>query len=295
MTPVNVLLTGAGGQLGQCLQASCPDWVRLRACDHQALDICDDNALRQACEGQQLVINCAAFTAVDQAEIQPEKAYRVNAQAVALLAEICRQQGARLLHLSTDYVFSAGGNTPLTPEAETGPLNIYGQSKLAGEQQAVGILKDDLLVIRSAWLYSHYGHNFLRTMLGLMQTGRDLQVVDDQYGSPTSATELAEVIWQSAWLLYNGQLQGIYHWAGSGVASWYEFACEIQRQALSLGLLTQKVEITPLSSVAYAANNPAILAERPVFSALDPATLNARLQRQPVCWRASLQRSLESL
>jgi dTDP-4-dehydrorhamnose reductase len=295
MTPVNVLLTGAGGQLGLSLQASCPDWVRLRACDHQALDICDDNALRQACEGQQLVINCAAFTAVDQAEIQPEKAYRVNAQAVAVLAEICRQQGARLLHLSTDYVFSAGGNTQLMPEAETGPLNIYGQSKLAGEQQAVGILKDDLLVIRSAWLYSHYGHNFLRTMLGLMQAGRDLQVVNDQYGSPTSAAELAEVIWQSAWLLYNGQLQGIYHWAGSGVASWYEFACEIQRQALSSGRLTQKVEITPLSSVAYAANNPAILAERPAFSALDSAALNARLERQPVCWRASLQRTLESL
>ncbi len=295
MTPVNVLLTGAGGQLGQCLQASCPDWVRLRACDHQALDICDDNALRQACDGQQLVINCAAFTAVDQAEIQPEKAYRVNAQAVAVLAEICRQQGARLLHLSTDYVFSAGGDTPLTSEAETGPLNIYGQSKLAGEQQAASILNDDLLVIRSAWLYSHYGHNFLRTMLGLMQAGRDLQVVNDQYGSPTSTAELAEVIWQSAWLLYNGQLQGIYHWAGSGVASWYEFAGEIQRQALSLGLLTQKVEITPLSSVAYAANNPAILAQRPAFSALDPAPLNARLERQPVCWRESLQCSLESL
>ncbi|PHS64531.1 MAG: dTDP-4-dehydrorhamnose reductase [Thalassobium sp.] len=295
MTPVNVLLTGAGGQLGQCLQASCPDWVRLRACDHQALDICDDNALRQACDGQQLVINCAAFTAVDQAEIQAEKAYRVNAQAVAVLAEICRQQGARLLHLSTDYVFSGCGDTPLTSEAETGPLNIYGQSKLAGEQQAASILKDDLLVIRSAWLYSHYGHNFLRTMLKLMQAGRDLQVVNDQYGSPTSTAELADVIWQSARLLYNGQLQGIYHWAGSGVASWYEFSGEIQRLALSLGLLTQAVRITPLSSVAYAANNPAILAQRPAFSALDPAALNARLQRQPVCWRASLQRSLESL
>jgi len=292
MTPVNVLLTGAGGQLGQCLQASCPDWVRLSACNHSALDICDDSALRQACDGQQLVINCAAFTAVDQAEIQPEKAYRINAQAVAVLAEICRQQGARLLHLSTDYVFSGGGDTPLTPEAETGPLNIYGQSKLAGEQQAASILKNDLLVIRSAWLYSHYGHNFLRTMLKLMQAGRDLQVVDDQYGSPTFAAELAEVIWQSAWLLYNRQLQGIYHWAGSGVASWYEFACEIQRQALSSGRLTQKVEITPLSSVAYAANNPAILAQRPAFSALDPAALNARLERQPVCWRESLQRSL---
>ena len=295
MTPINVLLTGAGGQLGQCLQASCPDWVRLRACDHQALDICDDNALRQACDGQQLVINCAAFTAVDQAETQAEKAYRVNAQSVAVLAEICRQQGARLLHLSTDYVFAAGGDTPLTPEAETGPLNIYGQSKLAGEQQAASILKDDLLVIRSAWLYSHYGHNFLRTMLKLMQAGRDLQVVNDQYGSPTSTAELADVIWQSARLLYNGQLQGIYHWAGSGVVSWYEFACEIQRLALSSGRLTQKVEITPLSSTAYAANNPAILAQRPAFSALDPAILNTRLQRQPVCWRTSLRRCLESL
>ncbi|MDX3774145.1 dTDP-4-dehydrorhamnose reductase [Chromatiaceae bacterium AAb-1] len=231
---MKILLTGASGQLGQAVQQQLAvTGYQLLAVGHRQLDITGSTAVSLLMETfrPDIVINCAAYTAVDKAEQQQALCFAVNAEAVALLAQQCLQHNSVLIHFSTDYVFDGNLNRPYTELDSPAPLNCYGKSKLAGEQliQASGCR---YLIIRTGWLFSNYGHNFLLTMQRLAAGRQQVRMVDDQVGGPTSAYQLAAAIMQ---LINLYQLQrklpwGLYHYGGQPYVSWYQFAAAIFQQ-----------------------------------------------------------------
>ncbi|MGI2207515.1 SDR family oxidoreductase [Shewanella baltica] len=265
------------------------------------------------------VINCAAYNAVDAAEHDAIEANRVNALGPELLAQQCLLSGARLLHVSSDYVFGgqavceiahaaervvcdareSGVEQHQNPDSASNsnsnpnpnqvhlprpfveldapkPFSAYGKSKLLGEQRVVAVLGDCATIVRTSWLYGQDGHNFVNTMLNLMRTQPSLQVIADQIGCPTWSDALAKVIWQ----LVMQQRSGVFHYSAQGQCSWYEFASEIQRQALALNLLSQPVDIQPITSAHYAKqalNRGVGLAKRPSYSVLNSGKLRSTL------------------
>ena len=282
---MKVLLTGANGQMGWELQRTMPEGVQMLALDSAALDITDLQAVAAlvARERPAVIINAAAYTAVDTAEMEPERARLVNGQGVACLAEAARAHGARLVQPSTDFVFDGSKSRPYEPADPPSPLGVYGASKLAGEEAVRRILGDDGLVIRTAWLYSAHGHNFVKTMLRLMGERQELRVVADQVGTPTWARGLAEAIWQ----LVRMGASGIHHWTDGGVASWYDFAVAIQEEALALGVLDRAIPILPIATSDYPTP-----AQRPAYSVLDKTATWAMLGGPAPHWRFQLRRML---
>ncbi len=227
------LITGAGGMLGREVTASLrsagasgPDLVAL---DRAGLDITDTDAVHAAIGRYRpdVVVNCAAFTAVDQAEAREAEATRVNGDGSAYLAAACGAWSARLIHVSTDYVFRGDARTPYFEDDPPGPRTAYGRSKLVGERAVLGRLPN-AAVVRTAWLYGSHGHNFVRTMLGAAERGESVDVVDDQVGSPTWAAEVADRIVE---LGLRPDAGGVFHAVNAGQASWFQFATEIFRIA----------------------------------------------------------------
>ncbi|UHL63257.1 dTDP-4-dehydrorhamnose reductase [Paralcaligenes sp. KSB-10] len=229
---MKALLTGAGGQLGRCLQDRCPaDW-QLLALDHRALNITDSHAVGQCVRQFQpeLIINAAAYTRVDQAEREPAIAYAANEEGPRHIAQAARAIGARLIHLSTDYVFDGHSARPYVETDLAVPLNVYGRSKLAGEN---AVLRDPpgpeaeprAIVLRTSWLYSEYGNNFVKTIVQRILLGQVLSVVDDQVGAPTYAGDLADAIIQIARM--PGAKGGLYHYSGTEALSWHAFAVKV--------------------------------------------------------------------
>jgi dTDP-4-dehydrorhamnose reductase len=225
------------------------------------------------------IINAAGYTAVDKAEQEPDLADRINHLAVRYIAELCRQNQIRLVHISTDFIFSGRHFKPYQPDDNPGPESVYGKSKLKGEQAILKTL-ENALIIRTAWLYSIHGHNFVKTMLRLMKEKTELRVIEDQIGTPTWAFGLAKVIWTA--LRHNAT--GIFHWTDAGVASWYDFSVAIQEEGLSIGLLDQAIPILPVPTHAY--STPA---KRPHYSVLDKTTVRQTLGILPVHWRFQLR------
>jgi dTDP-4-dehydrorhamnose reductase len=258
----SALLLGAAGQLGRLVQAAKPPNIRMTGKTHQDLDISDCRAIENviAVVKPDIVINCAGYTAVDKAESEPATAYKVNAEAAGNLA-VRLDPATRLIHLSTDFVFSKHFANPYKPGDKPDPVSVYGKSKLAGEETILRQREQNSIILRVSWLYSATGRNFVTTMLRLMREGKDLNVIGDKFGTPTSAHRLADIIWKLA-LSETGN--GIYHWSDRGVISWYDFSVEIMKQALQSGILDQAVKITRIPSAAYPTP-----AERPVYSALD--------------------------
>ncbi len=258
---LNVLITGAGGQLGRELQrlaALSPNCYV--ATDVAELDIADSGAVDRALhEGRfDVVVNCAAFTDVEGAEADPEGADRLNHIGAANLAAAAAQTGATLIHLSTDYVFDGSSVVPYTEQMPAAPLSVYGRTKWAGEE-AVRTSGCKYLIFRTSWLYSEYGHNFLKTMLRLMVERDEVRVVCDQIGTPTYAGDLALALFSIIeGRLYAGQ-EGTYHFSNEGVASWYDFAVGIARAAGH-----DRCRIIPCRSDEYPAR-----ALRPACSVLD--------------------------
>jgi dTDP-4-dehydrorhamnose reductase len=228
----------------------------------------------------QLVINAAAYTAVDKAESDIVEAFAVNAQGPENLARWCAANGARLIHISTDFVFAGLANSPYKADAPSAPLNVYGRSKLAGEQAVLNLLPQGSVIIRCGWLYSAHGQNFLKTMLRLMAERDVLQVVHDQQGVPTSAASLAHIVWLC---VADTELSGIVHWAEGGTASWYEFAAEIARQAYARGMLARMPEMNAISSAQYPT-----AARRPAYSVLNNEYLAQYFALRPQPWQAAL-------
>jgi len=286
---VNVLIVGAAGQLGRELQETAPVENRVTALDLAELDITDADAVSDCLRrsSPDVVINAAGYTAVDRAESEPDRARQINSYGVAHLARAAAKKNSRMIHVSTDYVFDGSRTSPYRPDDKPGPINIYGRSKLEGERNVVSTLGPRALVLRSAWLYSRYGTNFVLTMLRLMRECDEVRVVNDQIGSPTWARGLAQVIWIAA---ARAELSGIYHWTDAGIASWYDFATAIQDEALALGLLERRIPLIAIRSDEYAAP-----ARRPAYSVLDTSATCQALAVRQKDWREMLRRMLGDL
>lgn len=293
---MRALITGAGGQLGQALlalpSAGDIEWLPFTRVQ---LDITDRQAVNGAVQKYRpdVIINTAAYTAVDKAETDAEQAFAVNAQGPAILAQVCAEHQVALVQLSTDFVFAEAATQPYTEAATTDPQSVYGRSKLAGEQAVLTSPGVQALILRTSWLCSGYGNNFVKTLLAKMQQGQNLKVVNDQVGSFTFADDLAGWIVALLPLLLQGQLPPLLHAANSGQCSWYDLAVALQNTALEQGLLQQPVSITPVSTAAYAACKN--LAPRPAYSALDNHLLSRYLLQTPQSWPQALVRCVAGL
>jgi dTDP-4-dehydrorhamnose reductase len=286
---MRVLLTGAGGQLGWELQQCRPAQIELHPRSSAELDIRDTAAVSSVVQeiAPDVIINAAAYTAVDKAESEPAQAFAVNADGAENLAQAAKQVGARLIQVSTDYVFDGTHSSPYGCDEKTAPLGVYGESKFQGEQRIQQHLPQQCVIIRTAWLYSSHGHNFVKSMLRLMAERKELGVVADQVGTPTYARTLATAVWGFTEL---PQRHGIYHWTDAGVASWYDFAVAIMEEGVSQGLLSAPIVVKPIRTSDYPTP-----ARRPAYSVLDKSKTWAQLSVAPVHWREALRAMLTEL
>ena len=286
---MNVLVIGSEGQLGRSVSETVPEGFRITALSRADLDITNSQGCRERVrqEAPHVIINCAAYTAVDQAESESGVAFLINGQGAANLAQAAASQGCRLIQVSTDYVFDGQAQVPYGPQAQTRPGSIYGKSKLEGEAAVRGALPESGTIIRTGWLYSARGRNFLLTMLSLLSNQDHVHVVCDQIGTPTHCRGLAGFIWQ---VVCSQHRPDILHWSDAGVASWYDFAVAIQEEALCLGLLTKTADIIPVSSEEYPQKAP-----RPAYSVLDKSASYRMYGVHPEHWRAGLRRTLTEI
>jgi dTDP-4-dehydrorhamnose reductase len=283
-TPV-VLVTGAGGQLGRALVDSAPVSCEVVGLDRERCDISDAGAVRRVLDEFRpaLLINAAAYTAVDRAEEEREAAMDANTRAPGILAAACAERNLRLFHLSTDFVFDGRRSSPYPPEASTAPLGVYGESKLGGEL-AVRAHCEDSLVLRTGWVYGPVGRNFLLTMLRLHRERDEIAVVDDQVGTPTATGTLATALWAAA---ERPGLRGLLHLSDAGACSWYDFAVAIGEEAEALGLVTRAARVRPIPSSDYPTP-----ARRPAYSVLDKRATWDALDLTPRHWRVVLREVL---
>lgn len=292
MNTTNILITGANGQLGHEMRNVLSEDQRFNAIftdvageDITPLDITDETAVEQmvADNAIQYIINCVAFTAVDAAEDDEPTASRLNAEAVGILAHVAKRHGARIVHVSTDYVFDGQACKPYTEDHPTHPQSVYGLTKLNGERLLLKTLANDAIILRTAWLYSPYGKNFVKTMITLGQTKPALKVVFDQVGSPTCAHDLAQAI--VTVLSADEWHSGIYHYSNEGVISWYDFTLAIHRLA---GITT--CDVQPCHSDEFPAK-----AHRPAYSVLDKTKFKTTYGVTVPYWLDSLEETINSL
>ncbi|MBF00401.1 dTDP-4-dehydrorhamnose reductase [Flavobacterium coralii] len=279
-----VLVTGASGQLGQALKAQANRYDNLTFVFKTSAeaDITDRQQLEQVFNEVKpnFCINAAAYTAVDKAESEPEKAYAINVTGAKNLAEVCLQFNTTLLHISTDFVFDGNKYTPYTEDDATNPQGVYGKTKREGEQEIENILPQHY-IIRTSWLYSEYGNNFMKTMLRLAAERDKLGVVNDQTGTPTNANDLAEVLIEI--VLSGKKAYGIYHYSNEGVATWYEFAGEIFR------INNVLIDLQPIPTSAYPTP-----AKRPAYSVMDKSRIKEVFGLSIKGWQESLAAVLKS-
>ena len=287
MQSKKILVTGANGQLGmemRILGAVAPNEYIFTDIDE--LDITDSDAVAAFVEqnGIQIIVNCAAYTNVDRAEEDEPTAERINAEAVRNLAEAAKRVDGTLFHISTDYVFGGEGNTPRTEEMPLDPLGAYGRTKLHGEQ-AIAEVGCKAIIIRTAWLYSEFGKNFLLTMLRLTKEKPAINVVFDQVGTPTYAGDLALTIFSIIeGDMYAGN-EGVYHFSNEGVCSWYDFAQEI---ATAMG--HRECKISPCHSDEFPSK-----VKRPAYSVLDKSKIKRTFGVEIPHWRESMYYCLKRI
>jgi len=284
---MNILVTGANGQLGSELRKISDDYQNYRFIftDVAELDVTNPDAVNDFFTKNriQTVINCAAYTAVDKAESDEPAAILINATAVGYLAQACKMADATLIHLSTDYVYDGCACKPYSEDHDTAPVSVYGRSKLAGEEAAFTTSKT--VVIRTSWLYSSFGNNFMKTMLRLGKERESLNVVFDQVGTPTYAADLAQAIMEIVKTAERNDLRtGIFHYSNEGVCSWYDFAREIMQQA------ELKCVVHPIETEDYPTP-----ATRPHYSVLNKARIKAEYDLEIPHWKDSLSRCLAEI
>ena len=283
---MNILLLGAQGQLGSAIQ-HCFAGNQSLIVPQSRVDITDASAVADCINISRpdVVINTAAYTQVDLAETEKDQAFAVNELGVINLIKAV-DDSTRIIHVSTDFVFNGEQKTPYTPDSPTDPLGIYGVSKRAGE---IALLEHhaSAVILRTSWLYAPWLKNFVMTMLNLMESRDSLNIVNDQQGCPTSVLSLANVI---SLMAEQENAHGIYHWADQGIVSWYDFACEIQKQAYALGLLTDKIPLNPIKTEGYPTP-----AKRPAYSALDCSKTEQLLQIKRAPWQDELQKVLRMI
>jgi dTDP-4-dehydrorhamnose reductase len=295
-----ILVTGANGQLGselRVLSSSYPGYNFLFVTKEE-LEISDPIAVKKYFDSNKIdhCINCAAYTAVDKAETEKEKAFKVNADAVGYLAKACDKHQTQLIHISTDYVFDGTATEPIEENEHVNPLGVYGMSKLRGEQMAISNL-ENTIIIRTSWVYSSFGNNFVKTMLRLMKEKESINVVSDQRGCPTYAADLAAVIVQIINATTDhgqpttggqssvvGRLSGIYNYSNSGITNWYEFALAIKE------LSGSKCMVNPIPTSQYPTP-----AKRPQYSVLDTSKIQQTFGITIPEWIDSLKKCLAIL
>ena len=281
-----VLVTGANGQLGSTIKelySTNQDNIQFTFTTKGELDISNKNEIKKFFSKNNFdyCINCAAFTNVEQAEKTPETAFKINAEAVKHLAQICKDTNTVLIHISTDYVFDGSKNEPYTELDITNPINEYGKSKLLGEQYIQQIL-NSYFIIRTSWLYSEYGTNFMKTMLILSEERDELNVISDQTGTPTYAKDLAEIILEI--INRNNKQYGIYHYSNLGNTNWYNFAKTI------FEFLDIKIKLNPIKSEVYPT-----LTKRSKYSVFDKSKIKKNFGVEIPFWKDSLQKVVSNI
>lgn len=292
MSQPTILITGSHGQLGnECLDAATrePQWTVI-GIGREELDLTDLDSIEEVMDDYKpdIIINCAAYTAVDKAEEEPAKADLINAQAVGKMADWAEDNDALFIHISTDYVFNGEGTQPYLETHPTDPINQYGLSKLNGEKKATDNDKHSV-ILRTSWVYSEYGHNFVKTMLRLASENRDVNVVNDQLGSPTYAHDLAEGIFAVIRKYLNNDMNkssvsGIYHFANQGITSWYEFALKI------FELSNTECKIYPVPT-----SERPTPAKRPKYSVLNTEKYQKAFDCEIPDWEDGLRRCLRNM
>lgn len=290
---MRVLITGAHGQVGHELLRLAPKEVELFGLGSAELNIADAAAVISGVESIQphLIINAAAYTAVDKAEAEPDLAYAVNRDGPANLGRSAELLGIPVLHISTDYVFAGDAAQPYQEDDPTGPTGVYGASKLAGER-ALADACSRHLILRTSWVFGTHGNNFVKTMLRLGREREELLVVADQQGCPTSSASIARTLWILAeQFRREGKLHwGVYHYSGTPACTWHEFAQQIFRQAAEAGLLSRQPVVRAISTEQYPTP-----ASRPAWSVLDSSLLRQTYRIEPSDWRVELKRVLAEL
>lgn len=281
----NILVTGANGQLGSELRKmGFTHLDEVYFTDVEELDITDYTAIEHFVKEHEIdtIINCAAYTSVDKAEEVPELAAKINTEAVANLAKVAAREDCLLIHVSTDYVFDGNGSVPYTEKDKPCPTSVYGRTKLAGEQ---AILKSGCfhIIIRTAWLYSTFGNNFVKTILRLAGERPEIMVVADQIGTPTYAEDLARAIVAIMGSEERIEHEGIYHFSNEGVCSWYDFAREIVR------LSGRECKVVPVTTAEYPTKT-----QRPAYSVLDKTKIRDTFGIEVPEWKNALERMMES-
>lgn len=280
-----ILVTGSNGQLGKELKQLESQYHQFEFVflSREDLPIHHFELVRNFFKGYhpQYLINCAAYTAVDRAETEKELAFQVNGEAVGVLAAICKEYRTKFLHISTDYVFDGTGTTPYKEDAITNPQSVYGASKLEGEKEAI-YFNPDSIIIRTSWVYSEFGRNFVKTMIKLMNEKDQLYVVNDQIGSPTYAADLADAIMQI--ISSDKWIPGIYHFSNEGIISWFDFAVVIR------DLIGSNCQVNPIPTTSYPTP-----AKRPVYSVLDKSKITRTYGIILKDWKESLKLCLNRL
>lgn len=280
-----ILITGAGGQLGSEIRALSTQYAdrAFTFADSKELDISDNMRVAEIIThgNYNAVINCAAYTAVDKAESDKDKAYLINEKGAGYLAEVCAEAGAKFIHISTDFIFDGTVSRPILEDDITHPLSVYGASKLAGEL-AVQKANPDSLIIRTSWVYSSFGGNFVKTILRLCHERESLSVISDQIGTPTYAHDLAAFIMDKLDFAIEHKISGVFNYSNEGAASWYDFAIAIRDIA---GL---KTKIVPIDTTQYP--TPAV---RPKYSVLDKKKVKSTFNIEIPYWRDSLMACIE--
>ncbi len=280
----HILITGSNGQLGnECrvLSLNYPQYTYTFV-SRDELPIDDFDAVKKifSCTQFDYCINCAAYTAVDQAEVEQSLAFKMNAEAVENLAGLCKQYSVQFIHISTDYVFDGENALGYNELDATSPLNVYGASKLAGEKAALAI-NPSSIIIRTSWVYSSFGKNFVKTMMRLMREKEQISVVADQIGRPTYAADLADAIFNII-SKHNQIIPGIYHFANEGIISWFEFAQEIKL------IRANNCQIMPIKSIEYP-----VPAKRPHYSILSTNKIESTFGIHMSHWKDSLRRCMQ--
>ncbi|KAI9130806.1 dTDP-4-dehydrorhamnose reductase [Acaryochloris sp. CCMEE 5410] len=298
MAKSRILLLGAQGQLGQELQKTLPTMGELIAVGKEAADLAVPEQLHKAILPVQpdIIVNAAAYTAVDQAESEVELAHTVNQKAPTVLADIAKTVGALLVHISTDYVFDGTQSHPYTESDSPNPQSVYGHSKWQGEE-GIRHIWNQHIILRTAWVYGTQGKgNFVKTMLRLGRERSEVRVVDDQVGAPTWAKEIGDAIatlihhWSTSDPATQADLYGTYHFTNRGVASWYDFAVAIFAEAQALGVPLQIERVIPITTPEYPLPAP-----RPAYSVLSNSKITPILGKPAPHWRQSLRQMLQEL
>lgn len=284
---MRVLILGRSGQLAQALLAVCPEGIDATAWGRSELDLSNTESIVPTLLdfGPDAIINASAYTAVDKAESEAEQSRAINADAVEQAAAAAKQLGIPFVHVSTDFVFGGDKASAYQPGDTCNPLGVYGKTKRQGEE-AILATYPQAAIVRTAWVYRAGAANFLSTMLRLMADRDELGVVSDQIGAPTSADNLAKVLWR----VLEKRLSGIWHYTDAGVASWYDFASAIYHEAREANVLSRAVEVKPILTSDYPTP-----AKRPAFSVLDSRSLRAAIEWPAVHWQEALREQIRKL